>query len=93
MEYLYEVGIELTGEYARNLERLMEVLHSLRFVLNRFYRTPPTVYHDPDYAALSKLTTLPVVSVRWPEHKHPMTISSKTINTPPATSRGAKAET
>jgi SIR2-like domain len=35
MEYLNEVGIELTGEYARNLERLMEVLHSLRFVLNR----------------------------------------------------------
>ena len=35
MEYLNEVGIELTGEYARNLEPLMEVLHSLRFVLNR----------------------------------------------------------
>ncbi len=35
VDYLGQVGVELTGEYARNLERLMEVLHSLRFVLNR----------------------------------------------------------
>lgn len=35
IDYLGQVGVELTGEYARNLERLMEVLHSLRFVLNR----------------------------------------------------------
>ena len=35
IDYLGHVGVELTGEYARNLERLMEVLHSLRFVLNR----------------------------------------------------------
>ena len=33
--YLRQVGVELTGDYARNLERLMEVLHSLRFVLQR----------------------------------------------------------
>ena len=35
IDYLRQVGVELTGEYARNLERLMEVLHSLRFVLQR----------------------------------------------------------
>ena len=35
IDYLGQVGVELTGEYARNLERLMEVLHSLRFVLDR----------------------------------------------------------
>ena len=35
IDYLGQIGVELTGEYARNLERLMEVLHSLRFVLNR----------------------------------------------------------
>lgn len=35
IDYLGQVGVELTGEYARNLERLMEVLHSLRFVLKR----------------------------------------------------------
>lgn len=28
-------GLSLDGEYAKNLERLMETLHSLRFVLNR----------------------------------------------------------
>ncbi|MGH7022034.1 MAG: SIR2 family protein [Caulobacteraceae bacterium] len=35
IDYLSQVGVELTGEYARNLERLMEVLYSLRFVLTR----------------------------------------------------------
>lgn len=35
IDYLGQVGVELNGEYARNLERLMEVLHSLRFVLKR----------------------------------------------------------
>ncbi len=35
IDYLGQVGVELTGDYARNLERLMEVLHSLRFVLAR----------------------------------------------------------
>jgi hypothetical protein len=35
IDYLGQVGVELSGDYARNLERLMEVLHSLRFVLNR----------------------------------------------------------
>lgn len=28
-------GLALTGEYARNLERLMETLHALRFILER----------------------------------------------------------
>ncbi|MER8387082.1 SIR2 family protein [Mesorhizobium sp. M1380] len=32
---LQEAGVELEDEYARNLERLMEVLHSLRFVSQR----------------------------------------------------------
>jgi hypothetical protein len=35
IDYLSQVGVELAGDYARNLERLMEVLHSLRFVLSR----------------------------------------------------------
>jgi len=38
IDYLGQVGVELIGDYARNLERLMEVLHSLRFVLNRSLR-------------------------------------------------------
>lgn len=33
--YLAGHGLSLEGEYARNLERLMETLHALRFVLRR----------------------------------------------------------
>jgi hypothetical protein len=36
LAYLAQIGVELKdNEYVRNLERLMEVLHSLRFVLRR----------------------------------------------------------
>lgn len=36
VEFLARMGAKLTGtEYARNLERLMELLHSLRFVFSR----------------------------------------------------------
>ncbi|MDP9014234.1 MAG: SIR2 family protein [Pseudomonadota bacterium] len=36
IEYLVQVGVDLTAtEYSRNLERLLELLHSLLFVLQR----------------------------------------------------------
>lgn len=40
VDYLANIGAKLSGtEYARNLERLMELLHSLRFIFSRSDKT------------------------------------------------------
>jgi len=42
VSFLAGHGLSLDGEYARNLERLMETLHALRFVLNRSNKSGDT---------------------------------------------------
>ena len=51
VSFLETYGIALEDENARNLERLMEVLHSTRFVLRRSNRAP-------DWASADRLTLI-----------------------------------
>lgn len=51
LSFLEAYGIALEEENARNLERLMEVLHSTRFVLRRSNRSP-------DWASADRLTLI-----------------------------------